>query len=294
MLLCVLRLITRNVPKWRAFTTVRGNDGCRNSTDPMIRFGGGSGGFVDEEVLDVPPGQRLGEVLGDAAAVAATVVAGGGRRRGRRVAGAAAEAAAGVRVVRRRRRPRGRLGGEPHAGEQEPGVAHGEVARRVHRHVAVAAQDRPVLLAEQEAALLLHRSIKHRNISSTQNQNPEQSSDRRNRRKLSERTWQMSQSGEGCWCAEPDGELSSDSLRCLPASLLALCTRRSHASQSAASSAQQNSEAASAAHTSHCTFIFLPSSVSAAHTVASGDRCLSRPGNGSSGQTMRRDGSAGK
>jgi hypothetical protein len=53
-------------------------------------------------------------------------------------------------------RARDRHGGEPHAGEQEPGVAHGQLARRVHRHVAVPAQDRPVLLAEQEPPLLLH------------------------------------------------------------------------------------------------------------------------------------------
>lgn len=79
----------------------------------------------------MPPGQRLGQVLGDAAAAAV------------------------VLVLLRRRRARGGLCGEAHAREQEPGVAHGQLAGRVHRHVAVAAQDRPVLLAEQEPALLL-------------------------------------------------------------------------------------------------------------------------------------------
>jgi hypothetical protein len=34
-------------------------------------------------------------------------------------------------------------------------VAHGQLAGRVHRHVAVAAQDGAVLLAEQEPPLLL-------------------------------------------------------------------------------------------------------------------------------------------
>jgi hypothetical protein len=126
---------------------------------------GGGGRLVHQEVLDVPPGQRLGEVLGDAAAVAP--VAGGGRRRRKRrrmcgcVAGAAAEAAAAVLVVLlllilRRRARGGGLGGEADAREQEPGVAHGQVAGRVHRHVAVAAQDGAVLLAEQEPPLVLH------------------------------------------------------------------------------------------------------------------------------------------
>jgi hypothetical protein len=101
--------------------------------------GGGGGGLVHQEVLDVPAGERLGEVLGDAAAVAAVAGCGRGRR---------GEAAAAVLVLRRRGRAGGRLGGEAHAGEQEPGVAHGQLAGRVHRHVAVPAQDRPVLLAE--------------------------------------------------------------------------------------------------------------------------------------------------
>ena len=130
---------------------------------------GAGGGLVHEEVLDVPPGQRLDEVLGDAAAVIAPApVAGGGRRRRRRRGGgrvaacAAAEAAAAAAVLvlrprrrRRRRRARGGLGGEAHAREQEPGVAHRQLAGRVHRHVAVAAQDGAVLLAEQEPPLLL-------------------------------------------------------------------------------------------------------------------------------------------
>ena len=36
-------------------------------------------------------------------------------------------------------------------------MAHGQLAGRVHRHVAVPAQDRSILLAEQEAPLLLQR-----------------------------------------------------------------------------------------------------------------------------------------
>ena len=63
----------------------------------------------------------------------------------------------------------------------------------------------------------------------------------------------------GGFCAgdeEEDGEgWIRDRRRCLPASLLAQWTLRSHASHSVASSAQQKTEAASAAHTSHCTFM---------------------------------------
>ncbi|RWW12435.1 hypothetical protein BHE74_00035994 [Ensete ventricosum] len=52
----------------------------------------------------------------------------------------------------------------------------------------------------------------------------------------------------------------SERRRCLPASLFAGCTRRSQASQRAASSAQQKAEASSLQHTSHSIFIALLSS----------------------------------
>jgi hypothetical protein len=78
-------------------------------------------------------------------------------------------------------------------------------------------------------------------------------------------TWHISQSG--CFCAEGDVDGSPwrrENRRCFPASLLAQCTRRSHASHSVASSAQQKTVAASAAHTSHCSFIMLPAADSTA------------------------------
>lgn len=80
--------------------------------------------------------------------------------------------------------------------------------------------------------------------------------------KLNRLTWQMSQRGGG-WAEEEEEREEGcrrEKRRCLLASLLARCTLQSHVSQSAASSAQQKTEAASVPHPSHCTFISTASS----------------------------------
>jgi hypothetical protein len=186
----------------------------------------------------MPPGQRLGQVLGDAAAAAV------------------------VLVLLRRRRARGGLCGEP---ERRTPVSRNRVWRMAsslavctgtsqsrHRIARSSLQNRsPRFSCEtymhvRSAADRSEAEHTHTHASVWYGMN-------------NDRTWQMSQSGGGgVCCADEDGAagLSSESRRCLPASLLARCTRRSHASHSAASSAQQNTDAASAAHTSHCTFIF--------------------------------------
>ena len=99
----------------------------------------------------MPTGQRLGEVLGDAAPVARAPRGGAGDGDG---AAAVVLPCFLLRFLRRRggvhRRRR-----EAHAGEEEPAVPPRQLARGVHRDVALPAQDRPVLLAEQEPPLLL-------------------------------------------------------------------------------------------------------------------------------------------